>query len=59
MSQSRGKGQFRKQNKLVKSVNFFLSLKLNMLWKNKVNVLKNHKTVLKVKLVKDLDLLTF
>ena len=31
---------------------------LNIPKKNKVNVLKNHKTVLKAKLVKDLDLLT-
>ena len=36
----------------------FLSLKLNMLQKNKVNALKNHKTVLKAKSLKDLDLLT-
>ena len=36
----------------------FLSLKLNMLQKHKVNVSKNHKTILKAKLVKNLDLLT-
>ena len=35
----------------------FPSLKLNMLQKNKVNALKNHKTVLKAKLLKDLDLM--
>ena len=34
------------------------SLKPNMLSKNKVNVLKKHKIVLKAGLVKDLDLLT-
>ena len=36
----------------------FLSLKLKMLLKNKVNALKNHKNVLKAKLLKDLYLLT-
>ena len=34
----------------------FLSLKLNMLQKNKVNALKNHKTVLKAKLLKEFRL---
>ena len=43
---------------LAKSVNFVSKLKLNMLLKNKVNALKNHKTVSKAKLLKDLDLLT-
>ena len=50
-------GRACKQNKLAKSVNF-VKFKVNMLQKNKVNVFKNHKTVLKAKLVKDLDLLT-
>ena len=36
----------------------FLRLKSNMPQNNKVSVLKNHKTVLKAKLVTDLDLLT-
>ena len=36
----------------------FLSLKINMLLKNNVNVLKNHKTVFKANFVKYLDLLT-
>ena len=58
MSQSRWNGQFCKQNKLPNLPILFLSLELNILKKNKVNVLKNHKTVLKAKLVKDFDLLT-
>ena len=56
MSQSKWKDQFCKQIKLAKSANLFLSLKLNMLQKNKVNTLKNHKIVLKANLLKDLDI---
>ena len=56
--QSRWKGQFCKQNKLAKSVNFVSKFKAKHAMKNKVDVLKNHKTVFKATLVKDLNLLT-
>ena len=36
----------------------FLSLNLNMLLRNKVNALNNQNTVLKARMLKDLDLLT-
>ena len=58
MSQSRWKDQFCKQNNLTNLPILFLSLKLNMLQKNKVSILKDHRTVLKAKLLKDLDLFT-
>ena len=52
MSQSRWKGQFCKQNRLAKSANFVSKLKA------KHAIEKNHKAVLKAKLVTDFDLLT-
>ena len=59
MSQSGWKGQFCKENELVESASFVSKFKAkHATEKNKVNVLKNHKTVLRAKLVKDLDLLT-
>ena len=59
MSQPRWKGQFCKQNKIAKSANFVSKFKAKQaIEENKVNLLKNHKTVLKAKLVKDFGLMT-
>ena len=58
MSQSRWKGQFCNQNKPDKSANFVSKFKAKHAVEEQVNALKNHQTILKAKLLKDLDLLT-
>ena len=63
MSQSRWKGQVFKQNKLAKSANFVSKFKTRHAIEEpsqylELRALKNHKTVLIAKLLKDLDLLT-
>ena len=58
MSQLRWKGQFFKQNKLAKSANFISKFKAKHAMEEQSQCLEESKTVLKAKLVKDLDLLT-
>ena len=58
MSQSRRKCQFCKQSKLVESANFVSKFKGKHAIEEQSQCLEESKTVLKAKLVKDLDLLT-
>ena len=58
MSQSRWKGQFCKQNKLAESANFVSKFEAKHATEEQSQCLEESKTVLKAKLVKDLDLLT-
>ena len=59
MSQSRLKGHFCKQNKnLAESANFVSKFKAKHAIEEQSQCLEESKTVLKAKLVKDLDLLT-
>ena len=58
MSQSRWKGKFREQNKIAKSANFVSKFKAKHAIVKHSQCLEESKTVLKAKLVKDVDLLT-
>ena len=58
MSQSRRKGQFCKQNKLAKSASFVSKFEAKHAIEEQSQCLEESQTVLKAKLLKDLDLLT-